>query len=72
MLLAPEIHQDFIDRLDEVDRLLNNGTLPYRTMAIDQFAAIEHDMDALLDRSRVNVVENPGFVERLLEVWRRL
>lgn len=72
MLLDKETYDDFMKRFDEVDELLNAGRPPYTTIAAVRFASIEADLDRLLERGRVNVVENDGFVERLLEVWNRL
>lgn len=72
MLLAPEIHQDFIDRLDKIDSLLDKAEPPYIAMAAERFADIEGDLATIFPDGRVYTVENDNFVERLLKVWSRL
>jgi len=72
MLLAPEIHQDFIDRLDEIDSLLDKAEPSHIAMAAEHFADIEGDLATIFPDGRVYTIENDNFFERLLEVWSRL
>lgn len=72
MLIPHETYQDFMRRLDEIDEALDKGRPPYTTMAAVAFASLERDIDACFERGKIHDVENPGFIERLLEVWQRL
>jgi len=71
VLIPEETYKDFMTRLDEIEEALDKGVSPYPTMAAVGFAALERDVDALFERGRITDVENPGFVERLLEVWQK-
>lgn len=62
-LLPEEIYTDLMNRLAEADALLDAG---HRPEASARFSSVERDLDGLLVRGRINVVE------RLMEVWRRL
>ena len=72
MLIPEEIYKAFMSRLDEIEEALDKGVPPHTTMAAVEFAALERDVDGLFERGRITDVENPYFVERLLEVWQKL
>lgn len=72
MLIPEETYKDFMRRLDEIEAALDKGVPPYTTTAAVGFAALERDIDGLFERGRITDVENPCFVERLLEVWQKL
>ena len=72
MLLDKQTYDDFRNRLDEIDSLLDKGKSPYITMAAAHFAALEGDLSTIFPDGRIYTIENDNFVERLLEVWNRL
>ena len=72
MLIPEETYKAFMSRLDEIEEALDKAVPPYTTTAAVEFAALERDLDGLFERGRITDVENPYFVERLLEVWQKL
>ena len=72
MLLDKQTYDDFTNRLNEIDSLLDRGEPPYIAMAASYFSDIEDDLATVFPDGRIYTVENDGFVERLLEVWNRL
>jgi hypothetical protein len=72
MLLVKQTYDDFMNRLAEVDTLLDKGEPPYTAMAVGRFAEIEADLATVFPDGRVYTIENDGFVEYLLEVWQKL
>jgi hypothetical protein len=72
MLLVKQTYDDFMNRLAEVDTLLDKGEPPYTAMAVGRFAEIEGDLATVFPDGRVYTIENDGFVEYLLEVWQKL
>lgn len=71
MLIPQTCYQDFMSRLNDIAELLDKGTAYHTKIARNRFDALELDIDALFARGAIHDVENPGFVERLLEVWQR-
>jgi hypothetical protein len=72
MLLDKQTYDDFMNRLAEVDALLDKDEPLYTAMAADRFAEIEGDLATVFSDGRVYTIENDGFVEYLLEVWQKL
>ena len=72
MLLVKQTYDDFMNRLAEVDTLLDKGEPPCIEMAANLFVDIEGDLAAVFPDGRIYTIENDGFVERLLEVWQKL
>nr|DAV64666.1 MAG TPA: hypothetical protein [Caudoviricetes sp.] len=72
MLLDKQTYDDFMNRLAEVDVLLDKDEPPYTATAADRFAEIEGDLATVFPDGRVYTIENDGFVEYLLEVWQKL
>ena len=72
MLLDKQTYDDFTNRLNEIDSLLDRGEPPYIAMAASHFSDIEDDLATVFPDGRIYTVENDGFVEHLLEVWNRL
>lgn len=71
MLLSPDTYQEFMARLDYVEKLLDMGRRPFITMAAVHFGALGCDLDALVGNDGVHSVENTDFVERFTEIWKR-